>query len=262
MMRTLRTILILWKATIIQAMEYRVSFVFSILANFADFTFGFLQYIVFFPAAESIAGWNNEEILALYAVFMCIFSLHFILLYPNLMEMGEMVNRGSLDLLLTKPVNTQLILSFRRISLEELGSLAASLLLLVWLTLRGTINISPAVLLSFASAMLVSMTLVYSFFMILMSLAIRLEKLENMSQLMWSVFSFCRYPVEIYPGWLKHLFYSLFPIAFVSTVPASAILGHLNLETSLSGIIIALIAITLSTLLWQSTIRAYTSAGG
>ncbi|MEW6712500.1 MAG: ABC-2 family transporter protein, partial [Candidatus Riflebacteria bacterium] len=230
-MQSLKTILILWKATLIQAMEYRVSFLFSIIANFADFTFGFLQYIVFFSAAKSIAGWNNDEILTLYAVFMCIFSLHFILLYPNLIEMGEMINRGSLDLLLTKPINSQLVLSFRRISLEELGSLGASAVLLLWLIWRGAISLSVAALTQFFAAMLVSMILVYSLFMVLMSLAVRLEKLENMSQLMWSLFSFCRYPVEIYPGWLKHLFYSLFPIAFVSTVPASAILGRLTWQT-------------------------------
>lgn len=261
-MQTFRTILILWKATIIQAMEYRVSFVFSIIANFVDFTFGFLQYIVFFTAATSIAGWSNDEILTLYAVFMCIFSLHFILLYPNLIEMGEMVNRGSLDLLLTKPVNSQLLLSFKRISLEELGSLAASAVLLLWLAWRGVIVFSSLNLFIFTAAMLVSMTLVYSLFMILMSLAVRLEKLENMSQLMWSLFSFCRYPMDIYPGWLKHLFYSLFPIAFVSTVPASAILGRLDLQIGMLGIIIALIAIAGSSWLWRQTIRAYTSAGG
>ncbi len=261
-MQSLKTILILWKATLIQAMEYRVSFLFSIIANFADFTFGFLQYIVFFSAAKSIAGWNNDEILTLYAVFMCIFSLHFILLYPNLIEMGEMINRGSLDLLLTKPINSQLVLSFRRISLEELGSLGASAFLLLWLIWRGAISLSVAVMTQFFSAMLVSMVLVYSLFMILMSLAVRLEKLENMSQLMWSLFSFCRYPAEIYPGWLKHLFYSLFPIAFVSTVPASAIIGRLSWQTSFTGTIMAMIALVASTLLWKHTIRAYTSAGG
>ncbi|MDN5278956.1 MAG: viologen exporter family transport system permease protein, partial [Clostridiales bacterium] len=253
---------ILWKATIIQAMEYRVSFLFSILANFIDFTFGFLQYIVFFTAAKSIAGWNSDQILTLYGVFMCIFSLHFILLYPNLIEMGEMVNRGSLDLLLTKPVNSQLILSFKRISLEELGSFGASLALLTWLAGKGVLQLNIATVAQFISAMLGSMALVYSLFMILMSLAVKLEKLENMSQLMWSLFSFCRYPMEIYPGWLKHMFYTLFPIAFVSTVPASAILGRASIEITILGIIIALIAFAGSTFFWRHTIRAYTSAGG
>ncbi|GAB4269467.1 MAG: ABC-2 family transporter protein [Candidatus Rifleibacteriota bacterium] len=261
-MSQFKTILVLWKATVIQAMEYRASFLFAILANCIDFLFGFLQYIVFFTAAKSIAGWNSDQILTLYGVFMCIFSLHFILLYPNLIEMGEMVNRGSLDLLLTKPLNAQLILSFRRISFEELGSFLASIILLIWLALRGVLILTPATILFFICSMFASMTLVYSLFIILLSLTIKLEKLENMSQLMWSLFSFCRYPMDIYPGWLRHLFYSLFPIAFVSTVPASAILDKANTNTVLAGIFIAITAIITSTFFWKLTIKGYTSAGG
>jgi ABC-2 type transport system permease protein len=243
-------------------MEYRVSFFFAIIANFTDFSFGLLQYVVFFTAAKSIAGWNSDQILTLYAVFMFIFALHFILLYPNLIEMGEMVNRGTLDLLLTKPVNSQIVLSLKKISLEELGSLGASFFLLGWMAFKGVLVLSFYTLLQFAAAIIVSMALVYSLFILLMSLAIKLEKMENMSQLMWSLFSFCRYPVEIYPGWLKHLFYSLFPIAFISTVPASAILGKLSIELSLLGVGLAFAGLILSTKFWSYCINSYTSAGG
>jgi ABC-2 type transport system permease protein len=261
-MQQFKTIFILWKATIIQAMEYRASFIFSIIANFVDFTFGFLQYIVFFTAAKSIAGWSGDQILTLYGVFMCIFSLHFIFLYPNLIEMGEMVNRGTLDLLLTKPVNSQLILSFKRISLEELGSFSASLLLLTYLAIKGSLTLSPLTIFQFILAIPASMAFVYSLFIILMSLAVRLEKLENMAQLMWSLFYLCRYPVEIYPGWVRHIFFSLIPIAYISTVPASTILGKASWNTVLSGLFLAIIALFISTFFWRQTIKKYTSAGG
>jgi ABC-2 type transport system permease protein len=245
-----------------QAMEYRISFIFAILANLIDFSFGLLQYIVFFTAAKSIAGWNSDQILTLYSVFMFIFALHFIFLYPNLIEMGEMVNRGTLDLLLTKPVNSQIILSFKRISFEELGSLGASFALMIWLIYKGVVSICAINLLQFLVAIIASMAIVYSLFVILMSLAVKLEKMENLSQLLWSLFSFCRYPVEIYPGWLRHLFYSLFPLAFVSTVPATAILGKANWTVIFSGFLISLIAITASKFFWQKCINSYTSAGG
>lgn len=261
-MRNAAIILRLWKASIMQSMEYRASFVFSIFANFMDFIFGFLQYMIFFTAAQSVAGWTSYEILALYAVFMCIFALQFIFLYPNLVAMGEMVNSGNLDLLLTKPVNAQLILSFRRISLEELGSLATSALLLVWLISNGTILLSWNSVLLFITAMVCSAALVYSLFILLMSAAVKLEKLENMAQLMWSLFSLCRYPVEIYPRWLRHLFYGLFPIAFISTVPASIILGKVSSTIVLNALTFALTAIIISTFIWQKALKTYTSAGG
>ena len=261
-MRQFGIILHLWKASIIQSMEYRGSFAFSIIANFFDFIFGFLQYMVFFTAAKSIAGWNSDQMLVLYGVFMLVFALQFIFLYPNLVAMGEMVNSGNLDLLLTKPVNAQLMISFRRISFEELGSITTALLLLGWLTFNGTIQISPAVLGMFCVALLASLLLIYSFFLVLICLAVILEKLENMAQLMWSTFALCRYPVDIYPGRLKSFFVTFVPVAFIASVPASVLLGRASLGTVLQGIIIALTATFLSSWLWRRTIRAYTSAGG
>ncbi len=261
-MRQPGIILKLWKASIMQALEYRGSFAFSILANFFDFIFGFLQYLVFFTAAQSIAGWSSDQMLVLYGVFMLIFALQFIFLYPNLVAMGDMVNSGNLDLLLTKPVNAQLLLSFRRISLEELGSIATATVLLIWLALNGTISVTPQTFILFPLAMLSAMLLVYCLFLMLMSMAVLLERLDNMAQLMWSLFALCRYPVDVYPSRLRFMFFSFMPIAYVSSVPASALLGNASAFQVVSGIIIALTATVACTLFWRRTIRAYTSAGG
>lgn len=261
-MRQIKMLLRLWKATIMQAMEYRASFVFSIIANGLDFLFGFLQYLVFFTAAKSIAGWDSSQMLVLYGVFMLAFALHFIFLYPNLVAMGEMVNSGNLDLLLTKPINAQLLVSFRRISLEELGSLATSILLLGWLFHNGIIVANATTMAHFVVNFACAMLLIYCVFLVLLCLAIILEKLDNMSQLMWSMFSLCRYPVDIYPSRLQALFFSFFPVAFITSVPASALLGRTSNNLTISGAVITLIALIASSWLWQRTIKVYTSAGG
>jgi len=260
--RQFKIMLQLWKATIIQSMEYRVSFVFSLIANALDFIFGFLQYLVFFTAAQSIAGWDANQMLVLYGVFMLVFALHFIFLYPNLAAMGDMVNSGSLDLLLTKPVNAQIMVSFRRISLEELGSLATATMLLAWLTARGTIVWSVTACAHFATGLLCSLIIIYCGFLVLISLAILMEKLDNITQLLWSFFSLYHYPIDIYPKRIQHVFFSFLPVAFISTVPAAALLGRAELHTTFLGIAVTLLALILSSWLWKITIRAYTSAGG
>ncbi|PKL40319.1 MAG: hypothetical protein CVV41_19855 [Candidatus Riflebacteria bacterium HGW-Riflebacteria-1] len=261
-MRQAAIILHLWKATIIQAMEYRVSFVFAIIANFFDFVFGLLQYLIFFTAAKSIAGWDSDQMLVLYGVFMLVFALHFILLYPNLVAMGEMVNSGNLDLLLTKPVNTQLMVSFRRISLEELGSIGTAVLLLCWQLYRGVIVAEPGNILLFGVSMISSLLLIYSVFLLLICLAVIMERLENMAQLLWSMFALCRYPVDIYPDRIRYAFFSFLPVAFIATVPATALLGRASAMTVWLGFAVSISAVAACSWLWRRTIRVYTSAGG
>ena len=261
-MRQAASILKLWKASMMQALEYRGSFAFSIIANFFDFIFGFLQYMVFFTAAQSIAGWNSDQMLVLYGVFMLVFALQFIFLYPNLVAMGDMVNSGNLDLLLTKPVNAQLILSFRRISFEELGSISTAMVLLGWLIYKGVIQLTLPSVALFLMSMVAAMLLIYCLFLLLMCLAVFLERLDNMAQLMWSMFALCRYPVDVYPSRLRFMFFSFLPFAYIASVPAGALLGTASASQIMTGMIIALTATFATTLLWRRTIRAYTSAGG
>jgi len=261
-MRQISIILNLWKATVIQAMEYRASFVFSIIANFFDFVFGLLQYLVFFTAAKSISGWESDQMLVLYGVFMLVFALHFILLYPNLVAMGDMVNSGNLDLLLTKPINSQLVISFRRISLEELGSLGTAMLLLGWQIYRGIIVFDVGNFALFAVSMISSLLLVYCVFLLLISLAVIMERLDNMSQLLWSLFALCRYPNDIYPDRIRYAFISFLPVAFIATVPASVLLGRSDSAIVWQGFVLAAAAVLFCTWLWQRAIKAYTSAGG
>lgn len=127
--------------------------------------------------------------------------------------------------MLTKPVNAQLILSFRRISFEELGSISTALVLLGWLTFKGAIHLTPVSVGLFLVAIVSSMLLIYCLFLLLMCLAVFLERLDNMAQLMWSMFSLCRYPVDVYPARLRFMFFSFLPVAYIASVPAAALLA-------------------------------------
>jgi ABC-2 type transport system permease protein len=262
MTRYLRILLQFWKASLIQAMEYRTSFFLGILANALDFGFGLVQYALFFSVAESVAGWEMPQLLTFYAVFMTVFSLHFIFLYPNLDGISTLVNSGKLDLVLTKPISPQVLLSFRRLSFEELGSFATAQCLLWGLILTGTIPISAAQVVAFLFALACAFLLVYSVFVMFLALAFWFEKLDNMSDLLWSMFGLCRYPVDVFPGWLRLIFRNILPIAFVTTVPARALLAPLEPLILLQGGALATIFFLLACTFWRRILRTYSSAGG
>ncbi|MFZ2959282.1 MAG: ABC-2 family transporter protein [Candidatus Ozemobacteraceae bacterium] len=261
-LRYLRIILHFWKTSLIQALEYRASFALSVLANGLDFSFGLLQYFLFFSVADTIAGWEMPQMMAFYGIFMTIFSLQFIVLYPNLAEMNKLVNSGHLDLLLVKPFSAQMVLSFRRLSFEEFGSLFAAQILLFSLWWTGHLIITVPRLALFGVSILTSLSLVYALFLGLMALTIRLEKLSDSADLMWSFFGLCRYPVDIFPRFLKLLFISIVPIAFITTVPARTLLGIERPEVILTGLTLALAGLGIARFCWRQALIGYSSAGG
>ncbi len=262
MRRYARIILQFWKATLIQQMEYRTSFFLGMLANSIDFVFGLIQYALFFAVADKVADWEMNQMLAFYGVFMSVFSLHFIFLYPNLDAINQLVNTGQLDLVLTKPFSGQFLLSFRRISFEEVGSFLASQILLWVLVISGRIEFSGINLISFLLAMACSMSLIYAGFLFLLGLGIWLEKLENMADLLWSMFGLCRYPADIFPPWLKRFFWTIIPIAFVTTVPARTLVYGESPGVLCGGLLLTVIFLSCSTLFWRWSLAGYTSAGG
>ena len=69
-----------------------------------------------------------------------------------------------------------------------------------------------------------------------------------------------RYPITAYPVILRFIFTLLLPVAFLTTVPAEAVLGELNLITILSGFLLSSLFLILSRRFWIIALKHYTSA--
>jgi ABC-2 type transport system permease protein len=75
--------------------------------------------------------------------------------------------------------------------------------------------------------------MIYCFWLILTTgpFGVRMDKLSSCS----GVYQAGRWPVGIYPGWLRTGLTFLVPIAFAVTVPAEALTGRLNTQTLLAA---------------------------
>jgi len=121
---------------------------------------------------------------------------------------------------------------------------------------------SPLDILAFAVTLGSAVALVYAIWVALMSLAFWFVAVENLSVLFDAVYEAARYPVSAYPGALRFVFVYLVPIAWTTTIPASALTGRLGPAAALGAAGVAALALALTRLLWRAALRRYTSAGG
>ena len=77
------------------------------------------------------------------------------------------------------------------------------------------------------AALVTGLIVVYSFWLCLVTLTFWFVKIENIEQIVWQAFEAGRYPVEIYPVWLRGALTYVVPVAFIITVPAQALAGRL-----------------------------------
>jgi ABC-2 type transport system permease protein len=116
--------------------------------------------------------------------------------------------------------------------------------------------------LAFLVTMASAVAVVYAIWVALMCLAFWFVAVQNLSVLFDAVFEGARYPVTAYPGVLRFLFVYLIPIAWTTTIPASALTGRLRPVSALGAAAVAAVVLALTRLLWKAALSKYTSAGG
>jgi ABC-2 type transport system permease protein len=170
------------------------------------------------------------------------------------------VREGTLDFVLLKPIDSQFSLSARTFSPWGLPGIAAGLGLIVVPAARAGATPTPAMISAAALLLLASTLILYSLWFVLAATSIWFVKVWNATEVLRSTLVAGRYPVSAYPAGLRVFFTFVLPVAFLTTVPAEAILGRASSPWLLGSLVVALLSLLGSRWFWRFALRYYTSA--
>lgn len=248
-------------ATSLQAkFEYRVDLLLgvgmSVLAQLA--ALGFL--LIALGSSESLAGWSGAQVLFLFGLTAtCLGASE--LLFNQIWMLPQCIVMGDLDRLLTYPVNTLLFFLVTRPELHALGNLlvGAAYLISSLLALQAPWYAWLAVPLCAACG-----TLLYtSALVIVASLSFRvLGPFSYHLLLPLNLMQASRYPLSVYPGWLRGLLLFGVPYGFCSYLPArSLLLGDQSPWLLAVMPLLTALFVLLAQLCWTRGLRRYESSG-
>lgn len=252
----------LWRVNATEELQYRANFVGSLLGTLFWLATALLTIALFFRHTTRLGGWTLWEVVALLGVFNALTGVVEAVLRPGIGRLAGDVRSGALDLVLVRPVDAQLYVSFRRLDLWRLADVVLGLGIAGYAVARLGRSLSPGQAFAFLVAFLAAAAVVYAIWVALMSLAFWFVAVENLSTLFDALFEGARFPVSAYPGALRFLFVYLIPIAWTTTVPASLLTGRLGVGSALVAAAVGVAALVLARLLWRTALRHYTSAGG
>lgn len=256
----MRVIGALWKLNAAEELQYRANF----FASFASTCFYLLTALLtlslFFRHATSLGGWDFWEVVVLLGVFNALSGLVEAILRPGIGDLAAQVRSGNLDLVLSRPVDAQTFVTFRHIDIWRLADILLGLGVSAYAL--GHLGRFPSAIqiAAFVVTFVAAALVVYAIWVTLMSLAFWFVSVENIATLFDAVFEGARYPVSAYPAALRFLFFYLLPVAWTTTIPASALTGRLSGSTALAATGVGLAALVFSRLLWRAAIRRYTGA--
>jgi ABC-2 type transport system permease protein len=251
-----------WRVNLAEELQYRANFIASLLGTLFWMATALLTLAVFFNQTDSLGGWPFWDVVVLLGVFTTLAGVVESLLRPSIGRLAEYVRTGSLDLILVRPIDTQLFVSFRRLDVWRLTDIALGLGLSGYALARIDAMPGAIDILVFAITLAGAVAVIYAIWLALMSLAFWLVAVENLSVVFDAIFEAARYPVTAYPGALRFLFVYLIPIAWTTTIPASALTGRLTPATAALAIVAAGAALAVTRLFWKFALARYTSAGG
>jgi ABC-2 type transport system permease protein len=183
-----------------------------------------------------------------------------LVIQPSMEQFINSVRDGSLDFTLTKPEDAQLLVSVRSVDIWKLIDIVLGFAVLTTALLRLGEKVGAGQALDFGVMLLSGAVIIYSFWLILATLSFWFVRVENILVIFQSMYEAGRWPVSLYPGWLRFALTFIVPVAFATTVPAEALTGRLNGETLIGAVLSAIILFVVSRFFWRIGLRRYSGA--
>lgn len=260
MRRHWRIFLVFFRTCLVEELEYRSEFIGNLLSSLFGIGIAILTIQIFFYQTSQLGGWSYAEILTLLGIFNVLQGLIDFALRPNMARLLQHIRRGTLDYVLTKPVDSMFYVSFRHLVFWRLMDVLIGIGLVIYGLGQKQVMPSFADLIMFVISMLAAIVLIYSLWMMLMTTAFWVIRMDDLSFVFNSFFETTRFPISMYRGWMRIVLTYVLPAAFITSTPTLALLGKLDGTTTAVSIGVAGIFLWLSQRFWRFALSSYTSA--
>jgi ABC-2 type transport system permease protein len=222
---------------------------------------------------DEYAPWDKYQFLVFIATSMFINTIVQMFFMTNADEFSELIRTGNLDFALVKPMDTQFLISFRRVEWSSVPNFLIAGVLMAYALPKVVVpNVQvypPAawVVLLYLVYVALGVAILYSLTIVLAACSVWLGRNTSIYDFWFYITTFSRYPMEIYSGsvgiWLQRFFLFIVPILIVVNVPARLLAKPLQAQYAYLagfGVLAAVISVVASRWVFQRALASYRSA--
>lgn len=251
-----------WKAQT----EYRFAFFADILVQFFAYGVTIINIWMLFRNITTLQGWDFYQIFFLFILNLLSYGITGLFIYDSSRKVEEMVQNGTFDTLLTRPLDTFFHLVLKNFSPLFIAHIILSLLLfLAFLDRFGIIwSLGKVIMLFFT---IIGCVLIQASIMIITSsLSFWFTKSTTVvNAMIYGFRNFITYPLTIYNRFIQFLLTFIIPYGFVAYFPATYFFDKNETmffpALKYGTLFVGLIMIVLAKLVWNAGINSYQSSG-
>jgi ABC-2 type transport system permease protein len=248
------------RASLALTLQYRLEFVGEGLLALFWVGWSLVPLLVVFGHRTAVAGWSFEDALVVIGWFTLMKGILEGAVNPSLTSVVEHIRKGTLDFVLLKPADAQFLVSTARFEAWRLLDVAGAVAIFAVAFHRLGRAPAPAHVLAALALLACAALTLYSLWILVISAAFFVVKVDNLSFLFSSIFDAARWPTTVFRGAWRFLFTFVVPLALMTTYPALALLGRLDALTALAAVAGSLAFAAFARLVWTRSIAHYTSA--
>ena len=245
---------------VMNELQYRVNFFIQILQAAISVGTGLIGLSLVFGQVNNLAGWSRSELLAVMGVHILMGGIIRSAIQPNMERLMNDVLNGTLDFALTKPADAQTLVSVREFRFWQLVDVIVGVIILSIAVAQLHEKMQTLQVVAFLAALLLGATMLYCVWLMVTSIAFWVIRVGDIIELFQGLFAAGRWPVSIYPDWLRTGMTFLVPVAFAVTVPAEAMTNRLTPQTMLGDLGLTALLMLLSRGVWLLGLRNYSGA--
>lgn len=223
----LRVFLTFARNSLVRDMTFRANFLIDVISSMSWVFMNLGFYMLIFehtPMLGAGTGWGKYEFFLFLSTTLLVNSIVQSFFMTNADEFGELIRTGSLDFALLKPIDTQFLVSLKRVEWSSLGNLVVGLLLLVYSLGKVQYTPGPVQFLLYPFYVVCGVAILYSLMFALAATSVWLGRNQTLYDFWFYITTFSRYPMEIYRGRfgdpLRWFFTFIIPVLVVINVPA------------------------------------------
>ncbi len=234
----------------------------TIAMTIADMIWVFLEFAFFeiiYSNITSIHGWNREQTFFFLGIFVACDSLFTSLFQRSFWNFPYLISQGDLDILLTKPFPTILLVTLKDINFTQIMNASLG----IWIIHHYGPQAGFAggiAWLGVAFWMAIGLITQYLVRFCFVVWAFWLERGTTVSHLYYQFYVLANKPEGLYPTAARYLIKTALPFAFLGSIPARALTGRIEFwEYFLVAGVLATYVVISSTL-WKRGLLRYQSA--
>lgn len=243
-------------------MEYRSDFIVGLLAFISSQVVSILTIKIILREIPSLNGWSYSQILFIYAMSQIPRGLDHLLTDNLWLLSNHIIVQSKFDKYLLKPINPLFYLLAEKFQTDALGEIIIGFGILVYSIIDLEISVTPFLVIIFFVFIFCGTMIYTGIKLIFSSLAFWFKTSDGILGIIYSISDFVRYPLDIYPDFVKCILSSVIPFAFTSYYPAAFFLKKDTIFICILGAILcAILIIFVALRVWNAGIRVYEGDG-